>query len=238
MTSNFLSTFESAILPRLIDWAKIAIEKSLGQPVLPHLIVAVNKNDLSIDKDQWDVKRATNIFFGDFQNTFENVTGSLKESVEYWRSKGKALRTTKEFLECYYSSVTIVRLPDKGSYMLMHEQVGKLFREISKKSNDSQYMKRRLRMLANGEDLQLYLESAFNHFACDLEAPFDIVKTGRMINPTSRSFCQNIVKLAAAVMDEGLHGNDFDTISFQIGRFVGSCIMIDIHRKRHMGKSI
>ena len=55
----------------------------------------------------------------------------------------------KDLLECYYSSVRVVRIPKKGRYMLIDEQVSKLHQEIGLSCNDSFYAKRRARMLSN-----------------------------------------------------------------------------------------
>ena len=105
-------TFGSTVLKKLIGWASTSFEKSLGQPALPHIIIALNATDLSIDPHQWDVKEATRKLLSDVEGSVEKIP-ALKTYVEKWRLNGRTIRTTKDLLECYYSSITVVRIPGK-----------------------------------------------------------------------------------------------------------------------------
>jgi len=51
-------TIES-VVEQLIVWASTALEKSTNQPVLPHVIIALNATENAIDPQQWDVDFAT-----------------------------------------------------------------------------------------------------------------------------------------------------------------------------------
>ncbi|KAI9662379.1 MAG: hypothetical protein M1821_008546 [Bathelium mastoideum] len=230
-------TFESAVLPNLIQWAENSIEKSLGQPILPHLVVVLNETSLSVNADQWDVKKTTELFLHDHRNALEHLPDELKGITASWRSKGKRIETTKDLLECYYSSVDIVRVPDKESYMLMHKQVAKMYNEIATKCNTSQYTKRKLRMLINGDDLQFYLKVAFDHFADTLDAPFDFIKTGRRLNPIDPSFSTNILQVSISVMENTADGRNLEKLFTRVAVMVASCIMLDMDRKRRPGPS-
>ncbi|MCJ1354083.1 MAG: hypothetical protein MMC33_004070 [Icmadophila ericetorum] len=226
-------TIESAVLPKLIGWALTSIEKSLGQPALPHVIIALNATDLSIDPSQWDVDEATQKLLSDVQSSI-NTIPFLQEHVDKWRANGRRINTTKDLLECYYSSVTVVRIPTKGRYMLIDEQVGKLHTQIVAKCAQSYYMKKRVRMLSNSDDLQLYLQLAFDHFSQNLDKPFNFIEMALKINPIPSDFSGNIVKLAVAIKDRQPSlrvGGIFDRLSLM----VASCIMLDIHRNRRLG---
>lgn len=165
---------------KLVEWASTSFESSVGQPALPHLIIALNATELAIDPSQWDVSQATKKFLSDMEKGFESIP-KLQDCVERWRECGREIRTTEDLLKCYYSSVTIVRIPAKGRYMLMDEQIMKLKKEISNKSHQSHYTKKRVRMLSNSDDLQLYLQFAFDHFSKSLDVPFDFVKDRKSV---------------------------------------------------------
>ncbi|KAI4241569.1 MAG: hypothetical protein L6R42_011234, partial [Xanthoria sp. 1 TBL-2021] len=99
-------TFESAVLTKLVGWASASFEKSLGQPALPHIIIALNATDLAIDASQWDVKEATNKLLSSVETAI-NTIPALQDHVAWWRANGRVIHTTKDLLECYYSSVTV-----------------------------------------------------------------------------------------------------------------------------------
>ena len=222
------------MLTKLIGWALISLEKSLGQPALPHVIIALNATDLSIDPTQWNVAEATRKLLSDVQKSVEKVP-ALQEVVERWRANGRSVKTTKDLLECYYSSVTVVRIPVKGRYMLIDEQVGKLHSEIVEKCAQSHSVKRRVRMLSNSDDLQLYLQLAFDHFSQNLHTPFNFIEMALKINPIPSDFSGNIVKLAVAIK----YRQPLLKVSEIFGRLshmVASCIMLDIHRHRRLGQ--
>ncbi|KAL8777571.1 MAG: hypothetical protein Q9213_007807 [Squamulea squamosa] len=226
-------TFESAVLTKLVGWASASFEKSLGQPALPHVIIVLNATDLAIDASQWDVDEATSKLLSSVQTAI-NTIPSLQDHVAWWRANGRVIHTTKDLLECYYSSVTVVRIPMKGRYMLIDQQVEKLHTEIMLKSNQSHYKKQKVRMLSNSEDLQLYLQLAFDHFAQDLDTPFDFVSVALKINPIPSDFGGNILKLAVSIRNR--HGSwKVVEIFERLSLMVASCIMLDIHRHRRLG---
>ena len=227
-------TFESAVLEKLVTWASESYEKSLGQPALPHVIIVLNATDLAIDARQWDVAEATRKFFSDVETSIERIPG-LQALLAYWRAEARSIKTTKDLLECYYSSITVVRIPTKGHYMLMDEQVAKLHTEIVVKCSQLHYKKKKVHMLSNSEDLQLYLQLAFDHFSQNLDEPFNFVKVALKVNPIPSDFSGNILKLAVAIKDHHPLWT-LATIFEHLSLMVASCIMLDIDRHRRLGK--
>lgn len=221
------------MLTKLIGWASASFEKSLGQPALPHIIIALNATDLAIDATQWDVKEATNKLLSSVETAI-NTIPALQDHVAWWRANGRIIHTTKDLLECYYSSVAVVRIPVKGRYMLIDQQVEKLHNEIMFKSNQSHYKKKKVRMLSNSEDLQLYLQLAFDHFTTDLDTPFDFVSVALKINPIPSDFGGNILKLAVSIKKRHKWWKVVEIFE-QLSLMVASCIMLDIHRHRRLG---
>ena len=181
-----------------------------------------------------DVKKATRKFLADVETSIDRVP-AFQAELEFWRTKGYSIRTTKDLLERYYSSITVVRIPAKGRYMLIDEQVAKLHTEIVVRCSQSHYMKKKVRMLSDSDDLQLYLQLAFDHFSQNLDDPFNFVKVALKINPIPSDFGGNILKLAVAIQDHHpswIVAEIFENLSLM----VASCIMLDIHRHRRLGQ--
>lgn len=109
------STFE-LVLDKLISWAAACLEKSLNQPALPHAIIASNFTDVSIDPHQWDAGTATKKLMSLFEDVISRVE-KFRDYADFWIRRGKIINNVHDLLHCYYSSVTIVRLPIKGRYM-------------------------------------------------------------------------------------------------------------------------
>ena len=220
-------------MTKLIGWASTSFEKSLGQPALPHLIIALNATEPSIEPFQWNVEEATQKLLTEVERSVLKIP-SLKKLVEEWGDLGRPISTTHDLLKCYYSSVSVVRIPAKGRYMLIDEQIGKLHNEIVQKCSESHNTKRRVRMLSDSEHLQLYLELAFDHFAQNLDAPFNFIEAALMVNPIPSDFKGNILKLAVAIRNShpsfGIH-----KIFSNLSLMVASCIVLDIHRNRRLG---
>jgi hypothetical protein len=229
--------FESIVLEKLLDWASASIEKSLNQPALPHVIIALNATDLKIDEKQWNVEDATHILMSDIEGAISRVP-RFAEYALLWKQAGRTIKTTKDLLECYYSSVTVVRIPTHGRYMLINEQVGKLHAEIRKCCQAAYWTKKRVRMLSNDEKLQVYLQSAFDHFSQNLTKPFDFVKEAIKNNPIPRDFGGNILKLAIAVKDHNrfIDQHDGPKIFRELSHMVASCLMLNSARQDLLGQ--
>jgi hypothetical protein len=232
-------TFESIVLEKLLDWASASIEKSLNQPALPHMIIALNASDLSLDERQWGVEEATRCLLSDIEGAIHRVP-RFQEYAKLWRDAGRVINTTRDLLECYYSSITVVRIPSQGRYMLMNEQISKLHFEIKKCCQVSYWTKKRVRMLSSDEKLQVFLQSAFDHFSQNLNSPFDFVKEAVKNNPIPRDFGGNILKLAIAVRDHNcfVDPHDGQNIWLALSQMVASCLMLNSARQSLLGSII
>ena len=93
---TFFKTFESAVLTKLVAWASSSFEKSLGQPTLPHIIIALNATDLAIDASQWDVEEATRKLLSDIEASVEKIP-ALQNYVSSWRLNGRKTKQPKIF---------------------------------------------------------------------------------------------------------------------------------------------
>lgn len=232
--SEFIdSTFE-LVLDKLISWAALCLEKSLNQPALPHAVIASNFTEVYIDSLQWDAGIASKKLMSDFEDLIGRVE-RFRDLADYWIRRGKSINTVHDLLLCYYSSVTIVRLPVKGRYMRMHSQVEQLHAVISSNCRKAHEAKRRIRMLANSDDLQVYLRAAFMHFSQKLDVPFNFVEVALNHHPGApKGFSGNMLQLAIIVKDS-LHF-DAERIFVEIARMVASCIFMDIARHALLGR--
>ncbi|RSL81830.1 hypothetical protein CEP52_017116 [Fusarium oligoseptatum] len=171
-----------------------SIDKSVNQPTLPHAVIVLNATEY-VDDKEWDINTATRLLMDDIRSAIRQVP-QVEEYARFWRENGRTISSTHDLLKCYYASVSVVRVPSRGHYMLMGEQVQKLFELIQRKCEESLLNKKRLRMLATAETLQIYLQAAFDHFAQNLTVPFDFIKGALKHNPVPRDLGGNILKLA------------------------------------------
>lgn len=119
--------------------------------------------------------------------------------------------------------------------MLMDKQLAELHKVIEVKCSQSHYIKRNVHMLSNSEDLQLYLQLAFDHFSQNLDDPFNFVEVALKINPIPSDFSGNILKLAVAIKANHPLWT-LVKIFKHLSLMVASCIMLDIGRHRRLGK--
>lgn len=225
------------MLEKLLDWASASIESSLNQPALPHVIIALNATELTIDDKQWDIEEATRILMSDIAGAIARVP-RFAEYARIWNQRGRPIKTTKDLLECYYSSVTVIRIPTHGRYMLINDQIGKLHIEIKRCCELSHWTKKRVRMISTDEKLQVFLQSAFDHFSQNLNVPFDFVKEAVKNNPIPRDIGGNILKLAIAVREHNHFTNPYDgaKIFSELSNMVASCLMLTSARQSFLGE--
>ncbi|KAI2617824.1 hypothetical protein GGR54DRAFT_607089 [Hypoxylon sp. NC1633] len=229
-------SFESTVLDKLLRWGAASVDKSLNQPVLPHAILVLNATDV-VDEREWDVATATDMLMSTIKDAISRDP-AFDEYVKVWRKRGKEIRSTEDLLKQYYASVSVIRIPRRDSYMLLDQQAGKLFDLIQERCATSHLEKKRMRMLANSEMLQVYLHASYDHFTRDLASPFDFVKEALRRSPVPRSFEGNILRLAVSIKDhakeESLRKNA-KQIFLILAPMVASCIMFDAVRQQILG---
>jgi hypothetical protein len=231
-----LRTFESTVLSKLIDWASISMEKSLNQPALPHAVIALNATDMEVDQRQWDPEAAT-------KTLLDSVAGAITRDPKYralaenWRIRGRRIGSMKDLLQCYYSSITVVRIPVKGRYMKIYEQIRKLHAILQRRCSESLRAKRKSRMLSNSEELNIYLNCAFDHFSQNLDTPFDFMEVAFKITPIPQDFGGNILKLAVAIKNSDRF-TDPRRMFRELSSMVASCILLDCARQGLKGKTL
>jgi hypothetical protein len=91
-------------------------------------------------------------------------------------------------------------------------------------------------MLLDAEELQSYLNHAFNHFANTLNSPFDFVQASFSNSPIPANFGGNILKLAIRMTETWKDIVEAKTIFQELSYMVASCIMFDSARMKNKGK--
>ena len=222
---------------RLITWAASALEKSSNQPVLPHAVIVLNACENDIPENLWDVPTATRILLESLSRTvFQNAT--FKRYAQFWRERDRPIETIEQLLLSYYASVRVVRIPTYGRPNLIHGQVGKLYSDIQLACQSARMRKAELRMLLDADELQPYLQYAFDHFACHLDSPFDFVQASFINSPIPLDFGGNILKLAISLMEVWENEIDGPAIFTELSYMVASCIMLDSARSKIRGNLI
>ncbi|TKA70619.1 hypothetical protein B0A55_07579 [Friedmanniomyces simplex] len=229
-------TFQSAVLTKLLDWGVAALEKSINQPALPHCVVALNGTDPGVDEREWDINFATQSLLSSVKGALDYVEGvpRFRELAEHWRALGKHIYTVEDLILRYYSSFKVIRIPSKPRYMTINEQIGKLHLMIKSNCEESFRAKRRARMLTNADELNVYLQSGFDHFTTHLNVPFNFMQISLLRNPIPNDFGGHILQLCTTISSQqpnhqpGRVAWMFEKLSVMLA----SCVLLDCARFR------
>ena len=232
-TNSLASTFESNGFVRLLDWAYTSIESATNQNVLPHVIIVLNKSHALLKDEEFDVETSTKRLLSDADQSLE-VNSDINSHVRYWRFQGRTVRSAKDLLKCYYSSIKVIRIPDKGRYMLMDRQIKNLHNQIASCCRGSHEGKLQARRDLNADELGECLQSGLDHFTQYLDRPFDFLEFSWGLNPIAPGFGGNILRLAIAIKNRRPTWNGEDIFK-HLGHIVASCIMLDYVRHRIKG---
>lgn len=222
------------VIEQLIRWAAVALETSSNQPVLPHAIIVLNASDNATDASLWDVDNSTAALMTSVRGAI-NQNHTLRNYADFWRKRNRAIESVESLLTSYYSSVRVVRVPERGRPKLINNQLQRLHQEIAIACERSRSSKHKVRMLLNSDELQPYLQYAFDHFCRDLDFPFDFVQASFANNPIPSDFGGNILKIAINIMDVWKNKLDGPRIFKELSFLVASCIMLDSARHRTLG---
>jgi hypothetical protein len=221
------------VVEKLLNWADSNYARSTNLPTKPHAIIALNKSDHSTPEYQWDPVNATASLLTSTSAQI-NKNPTFRKYVAKWKHANVHVRDMNDLLRCYYSTVKVVRLPDKSRLQRMHDQRKELDRVIQECCNDTMEVKTERRMLPDVDEFGLYLSLAFDHFSESLDTPFDYVEASLKHRPPPESFADNLkvfVSKVAARKSETDVSQLFDFLA----PFVASCLILDSSRKQRIG---
>ena len=242
ITNALEETFQSAALVKLLAWGAASLEKSLNQPTVPHVIVVLNGTPVGVDESEWNPDDARRSLLYTVRNSLDRVNGvpELQKLVYQWKhERGIEIKSVEDLILRYYASFTVVRVPEAtGHYTLMHQQIETLHRVISANCRDSYEFKKTAGMLSNSDELNVYLQAAYDHFTTNLSAPFNFIEVSLRNNPLPETFGDHIMQLAVAISKVLRQARDRlpvtgDDIFGPLSSMVASCIMLDcvLYRK-------
>ncbi|KAM0328700.1 hypothetical protein ACHAQA_005113 [Verticillium albo-atrum] len=237
-------TFESVVVTRLIDWAAEVLNASTNQPRLPHAVIVVNASHARTKPEQWDVDYAT-------ESLLESVSSAIPSErdaelvarlMKHWHLPEKPVRSVRDLLMCYYSSVRVVLVPDDDQLLKLETQTKKLHAEIQSACEASMMAKKKARMLMNADELDELFQAAFDHFSHSLESPFDLIKAARKDVPIPRDFAGNVTKVAVTVRDVlGKSKAGMITVEeiFEpLSLMIASCVLLECTRSNWKGPAL
>ena len=105
----------------------------------------------------------------------------FKNYLEIWQGLNRQINTLDDLFLCYYSSLTVIRIPKKDHLMLVNTQVHKLHQEITRRCQEGFEAKVKARMSSNADELQIYLTAGFEHFTTTLDRPFNFIEVALFI---------------------------------------------------------
>lgn len=225
-------TIEEAV-EQLLVWADAVIETASNQPVLPHAIIVLNASK-NTKKELWDVDAST-IALLDKINLAVWKNPKLTALADRWNSRGFNITSVQSLLLVYYSSFRVVRIPEGSRPLLIHDQIQRLYDEITASAAASHNEKHQKRVKLNAEALQPYLQQAFDHFCHDLNDPFDFIKASFADSGIPSDFSGNILKLAVNIMNRWQNKIDGSLLFRELSFIVASCVMLDAVRNRKLG---
>ena len=136
----------------------------------------------------------------------------------------------------YYSSLRVIRIPTIGRPMLIRAQVEKLSDMIRWASKEARELKLESRMLLDADELQPYLQYAFDHFANNLHTPFDFVQASLTNSPIPHNLGGNILKLALQIMERWEDIANASTIFEELSYLVASSILLEATKQKILGR--
>ena len=229
-------TFGSAALTKLLDWGAAALEKSINQPALPHCVVTLNGSHPGIDPQQWESQQATQTLLDSVNNAFDRDNGvpQFRRLADHWRGLGKEINTIRDLILCYYASFKVIRIPEGQHYTLIGQQVNKLRNTIRTDCDASHESKRYARLLTNADELNLYLQSGFDHFTTHIDVPFNFMQVSLRRNPIPRDFGGHILQLCETLSPRipSRDPEKTEVLFEKLSLILASCVLLDCTRFR------
>ncbi|KAL6689739.1 acyl transferase/acyl hydrolase/lysophospholipase [Trichoderma pleuroticola] len=225
---------KSDVLQLLVEWADASINKSVNQPLRPHVIIVLNAVEMTADDKQWKSQYGTKKLLEDYKDSVHKLR-RLKEILLTIKASSP-IGTTEDLLKHYYTSITVLKIPHKGCYMQIDKQLMDLHKIISDKCTDSYTVKKEIRMLLNAERLPRYVNAAYDHFTQYLDEPFDFVTEARRHLPPPQDFGGHVLNFILFMYDQ-LETSKISIIGLfnRLSSPIASCIMLAAMRDKTQG---
>lgn len=223
------------MVEKLIKWADANHASSMNMPCKPHAIIAINKSQNSSTGEYWLPEYTTKQFFKSLSNQLTK-NSTFRDYVEKWRIQGAPIHDMEELFSRYYWTTTVVRLPEKSRYELMHQQRDALRDVINDCCQRSFHKRKDVSILPDVDEFGMYLSLAFDHFSQTLKEPFDYVKASIQYRPPPDTLEGNLFEFVHLVAESLDCEGDIERIFSTITKIVASYFILDSARKQRMGE--
>lgn len=212
------------------------MESSVNQPALPQVLIVLNASDPGMEEGEWDVQTATERLME--HHKLAIWSDPIKKYMDKWSKKGREIGSCEELIKCYYSNVRVIRIPSKGRNTLVKGQVDKLHLELQQACQASFKAKWEARQYCTIDELNRYLQAAFDHFITKPNEPFNFIDVALKADPIPQGFSDHIMMLAYAACGKPPFGHAIHVpeIFRKLSIVVASCIMLDCTKYKRPGK--
>ncbi|KAI0882625.1 uncharacterized protein GGS22DRAFT_191215 [Annulohypoxylon maeteangense] len=222
----------------LLQWAHNATDQSYNKPVLPSLVIALNREEAGPNEDFYSIATATNDFLTNDDVKNIHMNPRIKEKyTNQWkkRDRSSAIHSGEDLLKCYFSDVNVVHFPNQDCPSKMHSQITELYQLLSSLSITAQKKRAQMQMDLTAASFPMYFRSAFGHFASNYKKPFDFSEAWFDLCPVVFQFRDSILSLAHLVSkDSGLNGME---LWEDLTDFIASCFLLSWSRNKIQGGS-
>jgi hypothetical protein len=223
-----------SVAEQLLLWAHANSDSSINLPSRPHAIIVLNASSSDVPPSDWDDEKSTTQLLSSAITEIE-TNPTFKHYVEALRQQNHHVIDMKQLLGQYYSDVSVLKIPTKEHFELLDKQRKRLYSLITTKCTMSHRYKVHSKMLSDSDDLQIYLQSAFDHFSKSLEKPFDFVAASVRNRPIPKDLSDHIIRVATAMVRSSTDAKTAVVFS-ELSEIVASCIQLDAVRKSILGE--
>lgn len=223
-----------AVAESLLTWAHANSEGSINLPSKPHAVIVLNKC-VAAENDA--------AFWPSATSTEDLLSYNITRSEIFQKFCKNGIVDLRSLLRQFYSEVTVIRMPDKTNLKILDQQRRALYKLIYDRCESAHDVKAQTHMLANSDDLQVYLQTAFDHFSESLDEPFDFIAASVKNSPIPRDLADHIILLARLV-SQRLERTQTDRrlvstelVFDRLTQFVASCLRLDAARNNRLGMS-
>lgn len=196
--------------------------------------MVLNAVDIGSGEERWTVEGATDSFFRDVAGAVaRNPVLAQLANLRYIDPRSE--QASRLLLQCFYSEVHVIRVPAKrpDRYSLIDTQIRQLRRLIIDAGEKAHHAKALTRRLNDADGLQEYLQAGFDHFAANIDKPFDFRSVSLRTRVIAQDFGDHIINLASAVQDRNrIQG---EVLFRGLVSLVASCILLDYVRNKLPG---
>ncbi|KXJ85558.1 hypothetical protein Micbo1qcDRAFT_127798 [Microdochium bolleyi] len=222
------------VMEQLLKWADHNYSKTINLPSKPHAIIALNKCPNTTPDPMWSHFLSKSELFKSMKLQIHK-NPVFRQYREKWQAANVHISDMEELFGCYYSSVKVIRFPDKSRYQRLDEQRRLLYELIDECREQSYIKKRDNQILPDADEFGLYLSLAFDHFSRTLDEPFDYVQASLKYQPPPVTLADHLLTFVELYAKGRNIDGQVAQIFDELTDMVASCLLLDSVRKHRFG---